>query len=139
MYADNTSRFAPIRNGARFSALTHDTPVVGADRVRTSIDYSGTSGEGFSDYVFFVVHAGSVRVGSRGGETVARAGDAAFYPLGVSVDFAMHGFDVTTVRLPAERIGQVAEDTTGVSGVDLRFSGTTPVSTSMHRYWRSLV
>ncbi|SDC23421.1 Helix-turn-helix domain-containing protein [Geodermatophilus telluris] len=139
MYADNTSRFAPIRNGARFSALTHDTPVIGADRVRTSIDYTGTSGEGFSDYVFFVVHAGSVQVGSRVSETVASAGDVAFYPIGVSVDFAMHGFDVTTVRLPAERIARVAEDATGLPGTGLRFSGTTPVSPSMHRYWRSLL
>ncbi|SFP21333.1 AraC-binding-like domain-containing protein [Geodermatophilus dictyosporus] len=139
MYADNTSRFAPIRNGAQFSALTHDTPVLGADRVRTSIDYSGTSGEGFSDYVFFVVHAGSVQICSRGAETVAAGGDVALYPLGVSIDFVMHGFDVTTVRLPAERMEQVAEDTAGVTGPELRFSGTTPVSPSMHRFWRSLV
>lgn len=138
-YAENRSRFAPIRNGARFSALTHDTPVIGADRVRTSIDYAGTSTEGFDDFVFFVVHGGSVQVNARGADTTAAGGDVAFYPLGVPIEFVMHGFDVTTVRLPANRIQQVAEDTTGVAAAELRFHDITPVSTSMHRYWRSLV
>lgn len=138
-YAENTTRFAPIRDGARFSALTNDTPTLGADRVRTSIDYSGTSTEGFSDYVFFVVHAGSVQLSSRDAGTIARSGDAAFYPLGVPIDFAMHGFDVTTLRLDAERIARVAEETTGLPAAELQFSGITPVSAPMHRYWRSLL
>ncbi|SDM11029.1 AraC-type DNA-binding protein [Geodermatophilus siccatus] len=138
-YAENATRFAPIRNGARFSALTNDTPVLGADRVRTSIDYTGTSTEGFSDYVFFVVHAGSVQVSSRDADTIAHGGDVAFYPLRVPVQFDMHGFDVTTMRLPADRIARVAEETTGVPAAELRFHGITPVSASMHRYWRSLL
>ncbi|MGY1671967.1 helix-turn-helix domain-containing protein [Geodermatophilus sp. SYSU D00710] len=118
MYADTRSRFAPIRNGARFSALTHDTPVLDADRVRTSIDYAGTSTEGFQDYVLFVVHAGSVQVGSPGAGTTASAGDVAFYPL---------------------RVGRVAEETTEVPAAEARFRGITPVSAPMHRYWRSLL
>jgi len=138
-YADNTSRFAPIRNGARFSALTHDTPVMGADRVLTSIDYEGTSAEGFHDYVFFVVHAGRVQVSSRDADTVASDGDVAFYPLGVPIGFAMHAFDVTTIRLPADRIDRVAEETAGVPAAELRFHDITPVSASMHRYWRALL
>src|SRR3712207_4515647 len=109
MYADNKSRFAPVRNGARFSALTHDTPVIGADRVRTSIDYRGVSDDGFHDYVFFVVHAGSVQINSRLGGTIASGGDVAFYPLGVPIEFSMRHFDVTTLRLPADRIKRAAE------------------------------
>ncbi|WP_432561556.1 helix-turn-helix transcriptional regulator [Kineococcus sp. SYSU DK003] len=138
-YADNSSRFAPIRGGARFSAQTNDVPALGVDRVRTSIDYRGTSAEGFHDHVFFVVHAGSVQVSSRDAETVAATGNAAVYPIGVPVEFAMRGFDVTTVRLPAGRVDRVAEDTTGVPAAQLRFHGITPVSASMDRYWRSLV
>ena len=139
MYADNTSRFAPVRNGARFSALTHDTPMMGADRVRTSIDYGGISAEGFHDYVFFVVHAGSVRIGSRGIDTITARGDVAFYPLGVPIEFTMRGFDVTTLRLPAGRIARAAEDMTGVPGAELRFHGITPISAPMRRYWRSMI
>ncbi|MGY1593675.1 hypothetical protein ACI79D_17000 [Geodermatophilus sp. SYSU D00708] len=139
VYADNTSRFAPIRNGARFSALTHDTPVIGADRVRTSIDYAGSSSEGFHDYVFFVVHAGSVAVSSRDADTVASGGDVAFYPLGVPIEFAMHEFDVTTMRLPADRIERVAEETAGVPAAELQFHDITPISASMHRYWRAVL
>ncbi|WP_043513155.1 MULTISPECIES: hypothetical protein [unclassified Actinoplanes] len=56
--------------------------MIGADRVRTSIDYGGTSGTGFHDYVFFVVHTGSVQIDSPLGGTVASAADVAFYPLG---------------------------------------------------------
>ncbi|GAB2596955.1 hypothetical protein Aab01nite_72410 [Paractinoplanes abujensis] len=139
MYADNQSRFAPIRTGARFSALTHDTPLIGADRVRTSIDYSGTSADGFHDFVFFVVHAGSVQIGSRLGGTIAGGGDVAFYPLGVPIDFAMHHFDVTTLRLPADRIKQSAEEMAGIPAAQTHFRGITPVSPSMARYWRSLI
>lgn len=139
MYAENSSRFAPIRNGAQFSAATHDTPVVGADRVRTSIDYSGTSDSGFDDYVFFVVHSGSVHVGSRVDSTTAAPGDVSFYPLGVPIDFAMHEFDVTTVRLPHDRMDRVAEELMAVPPAELTFHGITPVSPSMHRYWRSLL
>ncbi|WP_336027824.1 helix-turn-helix domain-containing protein [Geodermatophilus sp. FMUSA9-8] len=107
--------------------------------MRTSIDCSGHSADGFADHVFFVVHAGSVQVDSRHAGTVATAGDVSLYPLAVPVDFVMNGFDVTTLRLPAERVGRVAEDTTGTSAADVRFTGITPVSPSMHRYWRSLV
>jgi AraC-like DNA-binding protein len=139
MYAENKSRFAPVRNGARFSALTHDTPVVGADRVRTSIDYAGTSDEGFHDYVFFVVHAGTVQISSRLAGTTASAGDVAFYPLGVPIEFAMHHFDVTTLRIPADRIKRAAEDTAEVPAAQMRFHGITPVSAPMARYWRSLI
>ena len=139
MYAENTSRFAPIRNGARFSALTYDIPVIGADRVRTSIDYRGTSAEGFADYVFFVVHAGSVQISSHDAGTIASAGDVAFYPLRTAIEFAMHEFDVTTMRLPAGRIEQVAEETTALPAAQMRFHGITPVSTPMHRYWRTLI
>jgi AraC-like DNA-binding protein len=139
MYADNSSRFAPIRDGARFAAATHDSVAVGADRVGTSIDYSGTSEEGFHDFVFFTVHDGSVQVRSREGSTVATRGDVSFYPLGIPIEFAMHRFDVTTLRLPAGRVRQVAEDTTGLPAARLHFDDITPVSASMHRYWRSLV
>ncbi|GAB7046778.1 AraC family transcriptional regulator [Catenuloplanes indicus] len=138
-YADNRSRFAPIRDGARFSALTHDVPALGADRVRTSIDYAGTSAEGFQDYVFFVVHAGSVQIGSRAGGTVATRGDVSFYPLRVPIEFSMRGFDVTTLRLPADRIQRAAEDTAGVPAAAVRFHGVTPVSAPMRRYWHSLI
>jgi AraC-like DNA-binding protein len=144
MYAEHRSRFAPITHGASFSARTHDAvtgeaPVVGADRVRTSIDYTGTSEDGFADYVFFVVHAGSVRIGSADVGTTARAGDTAFYPLHVAVDFDMHHFDVTTLRLPAHRVDQVAEETTGVPAGELRFHDISPVSAAATRRWRSLV
>ncbi|WP_432544212.1 AraC family transcriptional regulator [Kineococcus sp. SYSU DK002] len=137
-YAENRSRFAPVRRAARFSALTCDTPFVGADRVRTSIDYDGTSEEGFRYYLFFVVHAGSVQVTSRDAGTTATRDDVAMYPLGVPVDFAMRGFDVTTVRLPAERVHRVAEDLTGLPARDVRFLGITPVSPALERYFRSL-
>ncbi|GGQ64650.1 AraC family transcriptional regulator [Couchioplanes azureus] len=140
VYAGNKSRFAPVRNGAQFSALTHDTALIGADRVRTSIDYRGTTtAEGFRDYVFFLVHAGSVQVKARGADTIASRGDIAFYPLGVPVDFVMHHFDVTTLRLPSDRIDRVAEDTTGVPAAELKFHGVTPISAPMRRYWRSLL
>jgi len=139
IYAENTSQFAPIKNGARFSALTYDTPVIGADRLRTSIDYSGNSVEGFADYVFFVVHAGSVQIGSPVAGTIASSGDVAFYPLRTGIEFAMHQFDVTTVRLAAGRIERVAEEATGVPAAQSRFHGITPVSAAMHRYWRSLM
>ncbi|MGY1609452.1 helix-turn-helix domain-containing protein [Geodermatophilus sp. SYSU D00700] len=89
--------------------------------------------------MFFGVHAGSVQVGSPGAGTTASAGDVAFYPLGVPIEFAMRGFDVTALRLPADRVGRVAEETTGVPAAEARFHGITPVSASMHRYWRSLL
>ncbi|SDQ65972.1 AraC family transcriptional regulator [Quadrisphaera sp. DSM 44207] len=139
MYVDGRARFAPIRNGARFSALTNDTPVIAADRVRTSIDFDGTVPDGFDDYVFFLVHAGSIQVGSRTGDTLASRGDVAFYPLHTPVEYATQHFDVTTLRVPAERIARVAEEAAGVPAAAVRFHGTTPVSASMHRYWRSLV
>lgn len=138
-YADNTSRFAPIRNGARFAARTHDTPVLGSDRLRTTIDYSGTTEQGFTDLVFFVVHAGTVRVTSADHDVLVAPGDTAVYPLRVPISFAMHGFDVTTVRLSADRVRQVAAETTGIAPDRLAFHALTPASPPLHRYWRSLV
>ncbi|WP_432570247.1 helix-turn-helix domain-containing protein [Kineococcus sp. SYSU DK005] len=143
MYAENSTRFAPVRRGARFSAQTNDTPALGADLVRTSIDYTGTSQQGFSDYVFFLVHAGTVHIDSRleGHEVSTTAGprDVAFYPLGVPVAFAMRGFEVSTVRLSAQRLHRVAQEVSGPSAARLRFHALTPVSAGMHRYWRSLL
>jgi AraC-like DNA-binding protein len=136
-YAENRSRFAPLRRGARFSALTHDTAVLGSDRLRTSIDYTGRS-QGFDHYTFFVVHTGTVDVASPTASTVAGAGDVALYPLHVPIEFDMRHYDVTTVRLPAQRVAQVAEELTGVSGADLVFHDITPVSSPMRRYWRAL-
>ncbi|TNM69190.1 helix-turn-helix domain-containing protein [Streptomyces sp. NP160] len=135
-YAENSSRFAPIREGARFSALTHDVPGLGADRVRTSIDYSGTSAEGFSDFTFFLVHAGSVHVDSPVGSVTATAGDVAFYPLGTPVEFAMDGFDVTTLRLPSHHVDDAARL---LADGPVTFGALTPVSPAAHRYWRSLL
>lgn len=137
-YGENRSRFARVRDGARFSARTHDVAQIGADRVWTSIDGDGRSEEGFSDWVFFVVHAGSVTVRSRVGETVSRAGDVACYPLGTPVEFAMRGFDVTTVRLSSRRVARVAEELTGTPADLLVLHRTTPVSPEMTRYWRAL-
>ena len=139
MYADNTSRFAPIRHGAQFSAQTYDTPVIGVDHVRTSIDYAGTSDEGFRDYVFFVVHAGSVRMNSSMGDVIVAVGDAAFYPLDTPIAFAMQGFDVTTMRLGAAQVARIAEETTGIPAAEFGFHGITPISESMARFWRSLL
>ncbi|WP_380175395.1 helix-turn-helix transcriptional regulator [Kineococcus sp. DHX-1] len=137
MYADHRTRFDRVRRGARFSAHTHDTGALGADRVRTSIDYRGVSADGFADHVFFVVHGGTVRVSSRTADVTCGRGDASVYPLGLPVEFDMHGFDVTTVRLSSERVSRVAREMSGEPAV--RFLGTTPVSPAMHRYWRSLV
>ncbi|WP_067496738.1 hypothetical protein [Actinoplanes sp. TFC3] len=47
-------------------------------RVSASIDDSGTSAEGFHDYVFFVVLSGSVRINSRGISNNTAGGDIAF-------------------------------------------------------------
>ncbi|SDG22169.1 helix-turn-helix transcriptional regulator [Klenkia brasiliensis] len=144
VYAEHRSRFAPVTRGATFSALTHDAlvddaPAVGADRLRTSIDYTGTSEAGFTDYVFFVVHAGSVQMGNAGAVTTAVSGDTAFYPLHVAVDFDMQHYDVTTLRLPAHRLDQVAEEAAGVPLGGLRFHDVVPVSAAAKRRWRSLV
>lgn len=136
-YAESSTRFAPVTGGARFTALLHDVPSLGSDRVRTSIDYDGTSEEGFDDLVAFVVHAGTVGVASRGDEVVTGSGGAACYPLGVPVAFRMRHFDVTTVRLPVERLRQAAEEEVG-RPVEVRLRGTAPVSPAMLRYWRSL-
>lgn len=109
MYADSGLEFGSIRDQARFSALTHDTSVIGADRVRTSIDYHGSSSEGLEDFLFFAVHRGTVGVHGRSTVSTSFAGDVAFYPLGVPIDFSMHDFDVTTLRLPGRRLQQVLE------------------------------
>lgn len=137
-YADNSTRFAPMRHGARFSARTHDVPALGADRLRTSIDYSGTSEKGFADLVFFLVHAGSVQIRSGGTGTTAGPGDVALFPLRVPLDFVMRSYDVSTLRLPVERVAQAGEDRSGPAGAAVVFHGTRPVSAAMHRYWRSL-
>lgn len=137
-YGENRSRFARVRGDARFSAQTHDVAQIGADRVRTSIDGDGTSEQGFSDWVFFVVHAGCVTVRSRAGETVSCAGDVACYPLATPVDFLMRGFDVTTVRLSSRRVARVAEELTGTPADTLVFHATTPISPGAARYWRAL-
>lgn len=139
MYADSRLEFGSIRDRARFSALTHDTPVLGADRVRTSIDYHGTSAEGFEDFLFFAVHRGSVEVSGRSTRSSSTPGDVAFYPLGVPIDFSMRDFDVTTLRLPGRRIEQVAEDIAGVPADTLEFHDVTPVSPAMSRYWNALM
>lgn len=139
MYAENRTRFAPLRGAARFSARTNDLPALGADHVRTSIDYNGTSAEGFSDYTFFVVHSGSVQLNSPSTGTTAGPGDVSVYPLGVPIEFTMDSFDVTTLRLPAQRVARAAEELTGRPAAEFRLLDITPVSPSMTRYWRSLV
>ncbi len=137
VYAEHSTRFAPITDGARFSALTHDVPALGADRVRTSIDYRGTSEEGFDDYVFFLVHAGGVHLTTPDADVPAAPGDVSFYPLHTPVSFAMHSFDVTTVRLPAVQVEHAAAQLLDDQAV--RFHDITPVSAAMARYWRSLL
>ncbi len=136
MYADHRTRFDRVRRGARFSAHTHDTGALGADRVRTSIDYRGVSADGFADHVFFVVHGGTVRVSSRTADVTCGRGDASVYPLGLPVEFDMHGFDVTTVRLSSERVSGWLGRRQGNRPCG---SWARPVSPAMHRYWRSLV
>lgn len=138
VYADHRSTFVPTREGARFSARTHDAVGLGADRLRTSVAYSGTS-PGTADLVLYVVHAGRVQVGARGVYTRSGPGDAGVYPLGVPVTFAKQAFDVTTPRLPVARVRQVAGEATGEAGGPWRLLGTTPVSAPMLRYWRGVV
>lgn len=65
-------------------------------------------------------------------------GGAVLIPLGVPVQVATPGYDVTAVRLPARRVRQAAEDTTGVPGARLRFHAMSPVSPAMLRYWRGV-
>ena len=137
-YAENTSRFARIRGGAQFTARVHDTAMFGADRVHTSVDYRGQS-PGFDDFVFFTVHAGSVRMTGPNTDRLVARGDVAFYPLGVPIAFGMDRFDVTTLRIGADHVRRVAHDLTGIAPEDVRFLDTTPVSPSMYRYWRSLM
>ncbi|WP_143235240.1 hypothetical protein [Paractinoplanes atraurantiacus] len=47
----------------------------------------------------------------------------------------MHRFDVTTVRLPSDRVTRVAEDMTGMHAAELRFHSITPAAP--RRLWRA--
>ncbi len=136
MYADSRLDFGSTRDQAHFSALTHDTAVIGADRIRTSIDYRGSSAQGFDDYLFFTVNQGRVEVRSR---DTGSSGDVSFYPRGVPIGFDTSHFDATVLRLPGARIEQVSESITGLPADQLRFHDVNPVSASMKRYWKSLM
>ncbi|MFE1083470.1 helix-turn-helix transcriptional regulator [Brevibacterium sediminis] len=137
--ADSQWKFDSIRDGARFTAVTHDTPVLGVDRVSSSVAYQGSSSEGFSDYLFLLVHSGNVQVDSPGNSTIITRGGTGFYPLGVPVRFNFRDYEVNTLRLPHQRLDQVAEDTAGIPAARLRFHDISPVSASWRRYWKSLM
>src|SRR3712207_28049 len=136
-YGDNETRFGPIRDGARFTARVHATPVISTDYIRTSIDYDGTLPEGFTDYVFTQVHGGRVQFGSRDGDLMASPGSLALHTPGDPLEFSVRAVEATTVSLPPDRLARVAEDLTGVPGI--RFHDRTPISPAMHRYWQALL
>ncbi|MEH3155251.1 MAG: helix-turn-helix domain-containing protein [Gordonia paraffinivorans] len=137
-YAENTSRFAHMSDGAEFSAEVGDTAAFGSDRVYTSVEYSGQS-PGFDDLVFFAVHSGSVHMTGPGTDRIVGRDDVAFYPIGVPIGFAMDSFDVTTLRIGVAYVQQVGHSVTGTAPDDITFLDTTPVSQAMHRYWQSLM
>jgi len=136
-YADNTTRFAPIRSGARFAAQVHATPFISMDYIHTSIDYAGALPQGFDDFVFTQVHGGNVLFRSPDAELLAAAGQLSLHTRHVPMDFVVEGIEATTVRLPHDRLVRVAEDLTGTP--DLRFHDLTPISAAMSRYMQALL
>lgn len=138
-YADTSLRFGRVRPDSRLVARTLDVPEVGADRVRTTIDYAGTVEQGFDDFLFFTVNDGAIALEAGTMSARVGAGGSSFYPVGLPVSFEVSHFDVHALRLSADLVATRAEEVFGTPAALLRFTGLDPVSPQMGRYWRALV
>ena len=138
-YVGSSLRLSAFGDGGHFSAAHHDLPAIGAGRVWTSISYSGTSAEGFTDLVSVSLRSGVVEMACGGSTAVTTSQGVALYPIGIPVHVSEGGFDATTLRLSLAAVQRRAEEDVGVPAHQLRFLGMEPVSASMARYWRSLV
>lgn len=138
VYAENAVRLSPVRGRARFRLETHDTTLLGTDRLRSSIDYEVTSGAGVRDHVFLRLNAGEVRLDSRDRTVTAGPHDVLTYPLSRPLTSRLSGVDATVLRVPAHRLAACLEEVTGAPASEVHFLEFTPVSPQMRRYWNAL-
>ncbi|WP_433300407.1 helix-turn-helix transcriptional regulator [Actinoplanes sp. CA-030573] len=138
-FVGTRSRFARTSGDARFAVHSSQVPVIAGDRIRSTLDYTQTT-DPFDYLLFFVVHAGEVAITTPAeGEITLAPGAAAACPVGVPVGFAMHDINLSVLRLPTQRLDQVAEDAFDILPGQLHLDAVQPVSAAMHRYWRAVV
>lgn len=90
------------------------------------------------DYLMFIfVTGGSLTVATGESETRLRMGDTAVCPAGVPLQISWDRLNKEVISIPL-RVAQEAAAEYGVPG-EIDFVGTTPVSPSMDRFWRSTV
>ncbi|MGQ7296416.1 helix-turn-helix transcriptional regulator [Quadrisphaera sp. KR29] len=135
VYVDNSTRFSASTSDARFSAAVCDTDALGAQRVRSTLDYSGTSQDGFAEsFLTNLVNSGTVDITSRHVSSTASTGQVTAFP----IDFTAHQLDATNLRLPMAAIRACAEEMTGLPGEQLRFHALTPLTPAMDLCWAAL-
>ncbi|MFD0689131.1 helix-turn-helix transcriptional regulator [Actinomadura fibrosa] len=138
-FVGTRSRFARPSGDARFAVRTSQLPEIAGDRIRSTLDYTQTT-DPFDYLLFFVVDGGNVLITTPAeGQVELAPGAAVACPVGVPVGFAMRDITLSVLRLPLERLDQMAADAFDAPPGSLRFEALRPVSPAMHRYWRAVV
>ncbi|MEV7555061.1 AraC family transcriptional regulator [Amycolatopsis sp. NPDC089917] len=138
-FVGTRSRFARAGEDTRFAVRSSQIPAFAGDRIRSTLDYTQTT-DPFGYLLFFVVNAGQVAITTPAeGRMELTKGAVAACPVGVPVGFAMHDINLSVLRLPVQRLDQIAEDAFDIPPGQLHLDAVRPVSAPMHRYWRALV
>ncbi|BCJ48282.1 hypothetical protein GCM10010168_26420 [Actinoplanes ianthinogenes] len=137
-FVGTRARFARTGDGARFAVRSSQVPAIAGDRIRSTLDYSQTT-DPFDYFLFFVVHGGQVRITTPAeGHLELAPGSVAACPVGVPVGFATHDITLSVLRLPLQRLDQIAEEAFDIPRGRLRLDGVRPISPEMRRYWRAV-
>lgn len=136
-YVENHARFLSAPESGRLSATAAQACGIAGDDFRSSIDYSAAC-DPFDYYLFFTMFNGRLRFTCGGDDTIVLAGECSFYPLGVPLTVHVSDQAAQILRLPADRLEMVAEQTAGINAADLRFHAATPVSAQMAARWMAL-
>jgi AraC-like DNA-binding protein len=90
------------------------------------------------DYLLFIFPtAGNITMTWGDQENRLGVGDAGMYPVGVPLDVSLSPLCADFLSLPLEAAEAAAAEQDDVG--DLRFTGVTPVSAAMDRFWRATV
>jgi AraC-like DNA-binding protein len=138
-YVDNRTRFLAVPEGARFGAEAVVGAEAAADRVWTEVDYVARC-EPWDHLCFVEVHEGVFDLRQGDASSRVAAGEHFFYPVdGDEMSVRLTNVDCVTVRMPIERLHEVATELLGARAGDVRLTGAAPVSAAAARRWSGVL
>lgn len=139
MYAEHRPWFSGSSTGFEFRSATAQTPVMGLDSVDCSMTYRAEA-EPTGQVVALIARTGVVATWCGGDEVRVSAGEGLLYPIGSPFWTEItENASVMTVRLPLDRVTELAAAAVDADPHDVGFPSMVPISPELARFWRSTV